>query len=84
MDVFHIKSGVPCFSFIFAVLKQIKMATFFILFPFDFVSFQTDYPPDLTDNDLVTPLYDFDDPSYHAEEEGAEDCDQLELARSLK
>ena len=40
--------------------------------------------PDLTDNDLVTPLYDFDNPIYHAEEEGEEDCDLLELARLLK
>ena len=57
----------------------------FTFFPFD--SFGSDLKsdsPDLTDNNLVTPLYDFDDPSYHAEEEGAEDGDQLELARLLK
>jgi hypothetical protein len=40
--------------------------------------------PDLVDNNLVTPLYDFDNPSYHAEEESEEDCDLLELARLLK
>ena len=45
---------------------------------------KSDYPPDLIDNNLVTPLYDFDNPSYHAEEEGEEDCDLLELARLLK
>ncbi|KAI5402516.1 hypothetical protein KIW84_050221 [Lathyrus oleraceus] len=40
--------------------------------------------PDLIDNNLVTPSYDFDNPIYHAEEEGEEDCDLLELARLLK
>ena len=40
--------------------------------------------PDLIDNNLVTPLYDLDNPIYHAEEEGEEDCDLLELARLLK
>ena len=62
-----------------------KNGNVFILFPFD--SFGSDLKsdsPELIDNNLVTPLYDFDNPSYHAEEEGAEDCDQLELARSLK
>ncbi|KAI5390250.1 hypothetical protein KIW84_075523 [Lathyrus oleraceus] len=43
-----------------------------------------DYFPDLIDNNSVTPLYDFDNPIYHAEEEGEEDCDLLELARLLK
>jgi hypothetical protein len=33
---------------------------------------------------LVTPLYDFDNSTYHAKEKGEEDCDLLELARSLK
>ena len=41
-------------------------------------------PPDLIDNNPVTPLYDFDNPIYHAEEEGEEDCDLLKLARLLK
>jgi len=33
---------------------------------------------------LVTPLYDFDNSIYHAREKGEEDCDLLELDRSLK
>ena len=42
-------------------------------------------PPDLIDNNLVTPSYDFDNPIYHAEEEGEEDCElPEELARWLK
>ncbi|KAI5436037.1 hypothetical protein KIW84_022467 [Lathyrus oleraceus] len=45
---------------------------------------EVDYSPDLTDNDLATPLYDFDNSIYHAREKGEEDCDLLELARSLK
>ena len=40
--------------------------------------------PDLVDNNLVTPSYDFDNPSDQAEEESEEDCDLLELARLLK
>ena len=89
MDVFVVKSGVPCFSFNFANFKKKKKTNkngnvFFSLFPFDFVSFQSDYSPDLTDNDLVTPLYDFDNSTYHAREKDEEDWDLLELARSLK
>ena len=59
---------------------------FFFLFPFDLFGsdLKSDYPPDLIDNNPVTPLYDFDNPIYHAEEEGEEDCDLLELARLLK
>ena len=45
---------------------------------------KSDYHPDLIDNNLVTPLYDFDNPIYHAEEEGEEDCDLLGLARLSK
>lgn len=45
---------------------------------------KSDYPSDLIDNNLVTSLYDFDNPIYHAKEEGEEDCDLLELARLLK
>ena len=80
MDVFVIKSGVPCFS-LFAILKnkKIKMAMFFVfLLNLSCSNHKSDYPPDLIDNNLVTPLYGFDNPSYHAEEEGEEDCDLLE------
>ena len=41
-------------------------------------SCRCDLSPDLIDNNSVTPLYDFDNPIYHAEEEGEEDCDLLE------
>ena len=47
-------------------------------------SCRCDHSPDLIDNNPVTPSYDFDNPIYHAEEEGEEDCDLLELARLLK
>ncbi|KAI5403445.1 hypothetical protein KIW84_050858 [Lathyrus oleraceus] len=41
--------------------------------------------PDLIDNNPVTPLYDFDNPIYLAEEEDEEDCELPgELARLLK
>ncbi|KAI5394763.1 hypothetical protein KIW84_061398 [Lathyrus oleraceus] len=46
---------------------------------------ECDHSPDLIDNDPVTPSYDFDNPIYHAEEEGEEDCElPEELARLLK
>ncbi|KAI5443165.1 hypothetical protein KIW84_011997 [Lathyrus oleraceus] len=45
---------------------------------------KSDDPPDLIDNNLVTSLYDFDHPIYHAKEEGEEDCDLLGLARLSK
>ena len=43
---------------------------FFFLFPFDLFGsdLKSDYPPDLIDNNSVTPLYDFDNLIYHAEE----------------
>ena len=47
------------------------MAMFvFIFFPFDLSYFdlKSDYYPDLIDNNSVTPLYDFDNSIYHAEE----------------
>ena len=47
-------------------------------------SCRCDSSPDLIDNNPVTPSYDFDNPIYHAEEEGEEDCDLLGLARLLK
>ena len=48
-------------------------------------SCRCDHSPDLIDNNSVTPLYDFDNPIYHAEEEGEEDCElPKELARLLK
>ena len=47
-------------------------------------SCRCDYSPDLIDDNSVTPLYDFDNPIYHAKEEGEEDCDLLELARLLR
>ena len=47
-------------------------------------SCRCDLSLDLIDNNPVTPSYDFDNPIYHAEEEGEEDCDLLELARLLK
>ena len=47
-------------------------------------SCRCDHSPDVIDNNPVTPSYDFDNPIYHAEEEGEEDCDLLELAKSLK
>ena len=43
-----------------------------------------DHSPDLIDNNHVTPLYDFDNPIYHAKEEGEEDCDLLGFARLSK
>ncbi|KAI5389066.1 hypothetical protein KIW84_074644 [Lathyrus oleraceus] len=46
---------------------------------------ECDSSPDLIDNNPVTPSYDFDNPIYHAEEEGEEDCELPgELARLLK
>ncbi|KAI5422307.1 hypothetical protein KIW84_045672 [Lathyrus oleraceus] len=46
---------------------------------------ECDHSPDLIDNNPVTPLYDFDNPIYQAEEEGEEDCELPgELARLLK
>ncbi|KAI5444565.1 hypothetical protein KIW84_012996 [Lathyrus oleraceus] len=46
---------------------------------------ECDHSPDLIDNNPVTPLNDFDNPIYHAEEEGEEACDlSEELARLLK
>ncbi|KAI5410441.1 hypothetical protein KIW84_055810 [Lathyrus oleraceus] len=46
---------------------------------------ECDISPDLIDNNPVTPSYDFDNPIYHAEEEGEEDCElPEELARLLK
>ncbi|KAI5425842.1 hypothetical protein KIW84_031605 [Lathyrus oleraceus] len=46
---------------------------------------ECDLSPDLIDNNPVTPSYDFDNPIYHAEEEGEEDCElPEELARLLK
>ena len=82
-----IKSGVPCFSLFCSFKNKNKNGNVFILFPFD--SFgsdhKSDYLPDLIDNNLVTPLHDFDNPIYHAEEEGEEDCElPEELARLLK
>jgi hypothetical protein len=48
-------------------------------------SCRCDHSPDLIDNNPVTPSYDFDNPIYHAEEEGEEDCElPEELARLLK
>ena len=48
-------------------------------------SCRCDHSPDLIDNNPVTPSYDFDNPIYHAEEEGKEDCElPKELARLLK
>ena len=48
-------------------------------------SCKCDHSPDLIDNNSVTPSYDFDNPIYHAEEEGKEDCELPgELARLLK
>jgi hypothetical protein len=48
-------------------------------------SCRCDHSPDLIDNNPVAPLYDFDNPIYHAEEEGEEDCElPEELARLLK
>ena len=74
----------PVFHFL--QFKKNKNGNVFIPFPFD--SFGSDlksyYPPDLIDNNLVTHLYDFDNSIYHAEGEGEEDCDLLELAGSLK
>jgi hypothetical protein len=61
------------------------MAMFFVfLLNLSCSNHKSDYPPDLIDNNLVTPLYGFDNPSYHAEEEGEEDCDLLGLARLSK
>jgi hypothetical protein len=61
------------------------MAMFFVfLLNLSRSNLKSDYPPDLIDNNLVTPLYDFDNSIYHAEGEGEEDCDLLELAGSLK
>ncbi|KAI5395947.1 hypothetical protein KIW84_062228 [Lathyrus oleraceus] len=46
---------------------------------------ECDISPDLIDNNPVTPSYDFDNPIYHAKEEGEEDCELPgELARLLK
>ena len=43
------------------------------------------YSPDLIDKNPVTPSYDFDNPIYHAGEEGEEDCElSEELTRVLK
>ena len=87
MDGFSIKKRCSLFFIFCSFLKKniIKNGNVFILFPFDsFGSNLKNDSPELIDNNLVTPPYDFDNPSYHAEEEGAEDCDQLELARSLK
>ncbi|KAI5439145.1 hypothetical protein KIW84_024788 [Lathyrus oleraceus] len=48
-------------------------------------SCRCDFSPDLIDNNPVTPLYDFDNPIYLAEEEDEEDCELPgELARLLK
>ena len=61
------------------------MAMFIFIFPsFWLASFRLLYSPDLIDNNSVTPSYDFENPIYHAEEEGEEVCDLLELARLLK
>jgi hypothetical protein len=62
------------------------MSMIFFLFPFVLFGFdlESDCPPDLIDNNSVTPLYDFDNPIYHAEEKGEEDCDLLELTRLSK
>ena len=64
------------------------MAMFVFIFSFLLIyllpTSKSDYPPDLIDNNSVTPLYDFDNLIYHAEEEGEEDCDLLEFARLLK
>jgi hypothetical protein len=58
---------------------------FFFCFSFwDWSHLTGDYSPDLIDNNPDTPLYDFDNPIYHAKEEGAEDCDLLELAKLLR
>jgi hypothetical protein len=65
------KNGNVCFHFVF-------------LFDLSRSDIGKNNSPDLIDNNLVTPLYDFDNPIYHAEEEGEEDCDLLELARLLK
>jgi hypothetical protein len=81
----YLKAVFPIFHLFLQFQKQIKMAMFFVfLLNLSRSNHKSDYSPDLTNNNLVTPLYDFDNPSYHAEEEGAEDCDQLELARLLK
>ena len=58
----------------------------FSFFPFliCLVPISNNKSSDLIDNNSVTPLYDFDNPIYHAEEEGEEDCDLLELARLSK
>ncbi|KAI5428505.1 hypothetical protein KIW84_033474 [Lathyrus oleraceus] len=46
---------------------------------------ECDSSPDLINNNPVTPLYDFDNPIYQAEEEDEEDCELPgELARLLK
>ena len=48
-------------------------------------SCRCDSSPDLIDDNLVTPSYDFDKPIYLAEEEDEEDCELPgELARLLK
>ena len=85
MDVFVVKSGIPCFSFIFAVSKTNKNGNVFLSFFLLSSSHLTsNYSPDLIDNNSVTPLYDFGNPIYHVKEEGEEDCDLLKLARLLK
>ena len=63
------------------------MAMFVFIFPFLFDLSRSEFKnnsPDLVDNNLVTPLYDFDNLVSHAEEEGEEDCDLLELAMLSK
>jgi hypothetical protein len=61
------------------------MAMFFVfLLNLSRSNLKSDYPPDLINNNLVTPPYDFDTLIYHAKEEGAEDCDLLELAKLLR
>ena len=59
------------------------MFIFIFLFDLSRPNFKNN-SPDLVDNNLVTPSYDFDNPSDQAEEESEEDCDLLELARLLK